>query len=44
MTFRAGHGGTGMGSTSVSSAVIRYNFSTWVGVAISWGAKFRWEK
>jgi len=28
-------GGAGMGSTSASSAVIRFNYSTWEGVAAS---------
>ncbi|MGW7404319.1 NAD(P)/FAD-dependent oxidoreductase [Streptomyces sp. NPDC054833] len=36
-------GGAGMGSTSASSAVIRFNFSTWDGVAVAWESKFRWE-
>src|SRR5215475_12679274 len=36
-------GGAGMGSTSASSAVIRFNYSTWEGVAASWESKFRWE-
>ncbi len=48
---RAGHtvtvvdraGGVGHGSTSASSAIIRFNFSTWAGVAASWEAKFGWE-
>ncbi len=37
-------GGPGMGSTSASSAIIRFNYSTWEGVAISWESKFRWEQ
>ncbi len=37
-------GGAGMGSTSASSAVIRFNYSTWEGVAASWESKFRWEE
>lgn len=37
-------GGAGMGSTSASSAIVRYNYSTWAGVAISWEAKFGSEK
>ncbi len=36
-------GGAGMGSTSASSAVVRFNYSTWEGVAASWESKFRWE-
>lgn len=35
--------GVGLGSTSASSAVIRFNFSTWPGVATSWEAKHYWE-
>ncbi|WP_405550259.1 FAD-binding oxidoreductase [Streptomyces globisporus] len=33
----------GHGSTSASSAVIRYNYSTWEGMAAAWESKFRWE-
>jgi sarcosine oxidase subunit beta len=36
-------GGVGHGSTSASSGVVRFNFSTWAGVATSWEAKFGWE-
>jgi sarcosine oxidase, subunit beta len=36
-------GGPGMGSTSASSAIVRFNYSTFAGVAISWESKFRWE-
>jgi sarcosine oxidase, subunit beta len=36
-------GGIGHGSTSASSAVVRYNFSTWAGVATAWEARFGWE-
>lgn len=36
-------GGPGMGSTSASSAIIRFNYSTWDGIAIAWESKFRWE-
>jgi sarcosine oxidase subunit beta len=35
--------GPGQGSTSASSAVIRFNYSTWDGVALSWEAKHYWE-
>ena len=35
-------GGPGHGSTSASSAVIRFNYSTWEGVATSWEAKHCW--
>ncbi|MBK1787286.1 NAD(P)/FAD-dependent oxidoreductase [Prauserella cavernicola] len=35
--------GPGHGSTSASSAVVRFNFSTWDGVATSWESKFCWE-
>lgn len=34
--------GPGQGSTSASSAVVRYNFSTLAGVAASWEAHFGW--
>ncbi|GAB3073492.1 NAD(P)/FAD-dependent oxidoreductase [Nocardioides zeae] len=36
--------GPGHGSTSASSAVVRYNYSTWDGMAAAWESKFRWEK
>jgi sarcosine oxidase, subunit beta len=35
--------GPGQGSTSASSAVIRFNYSTFPGVAASWEAKHCWE-
>ncbi|NEB75562.1 FAD-binding oxidoreductase [Streptomyces sp. SID14478] len=35
-------GGVGLGSTSASSAVIRFNFSTYAGVAASWEAAALW--
>jgi glycine/D-amino acid oxidase-like deaminating enzyme len=34
----------GQGSTSASSAVIRFNYSTWDGIATAWEAKHCWEK
>src|SRR5436190_23105712 len=34
----------GQGSTSASSAIIRFNYSTWDGIATSWEAKHCWEK
>ena len=34
----------GAGSTSASSAVIRFHYSTYEGVATSWEAKFGWEQ
>jgi glycine/D-amino acid oxidase-like deaminating enzyme len=37
-------GAPGQGSTSASSAVIRFNYSTWDGVALSWESKHCWEK
>ena len=37
-------GGPGQGSTSASSAVVRFHYSTLPGVAASWEAKFCWEK
>jgi len=36
-------GAPGHGSTSSSSAIIRFNYSTFDGVATSWEAKHRWE-
>jgi sarcosine oxidase subunit beta len=36
-------GGPGHGSTSASSAIIRFNYSTRAGVALSWEAKHCWE-
>ncbi|MEU0932369.1 MULTISPECIES: FAD-dependent oxidoreductase [unclassified Embleya] len=36
-------GGVGLGSTSASSAVVRFNFSTHAGVAASWEARFCWQ-
>ncbi|MGA6162592.1 NAD(P)/FAD-dependent oxidoreductase [Amycolatopsis magusensis] len=47
---RAGHGvivldrapGAGQGSTSASSAIVRFNFSTAAGVATAWEAHFGW--
>ncbi|MCA1710578.1 MAG: FAD-binding oxidoreductase [Actinobacteria bacterium] len=35
--------GPGQGSTSASSAIVRFNYSTYDGVATSWEAKFGWE-
>ena len=37
-------GGPGQGSTSASSAVVRFNYSTFPGVAASWEAKHCWER
>jgi glycine/D-amino acid oxidase-like deaminating enzyme len=37
-------GAPGQGSTSASSAVVRFNYSTWDGIATSWEAKHCWEK
>jgi sarcosine oxidase, subunit beta len=36
-------GGAGFGSTSASSAVVRFNFSTHAGVAASWESLFCWQ-
>ncbi|MBO8192458.1 FAD-binding oxidoreductase [Streptomyces oryzae] len=36
-------GGVGFGSTSASSAVIRFTFSTWDSVATAWESKHYWE-
>lgn len=35
--------GPGQGSTSASSAIVRFNYSTWDGVALSWESKHCWE-
>lgn len=37
-------GGPGQGSTSASSAIVRFNYSTFAGVATAWEAKHCWEK
>jgi sarcosine oxidase, subunit beta len=37
-------GGPGHGSTSASSAVIRFLYSTYEGVATAWESKFCWER
>ena len=36
--------GPGQGSTSASSAVVRFNYATWTGVAAAWESKQRWEQ
>lgn len=36
-------GAPGHGSTSASSAIVRFNYSTFDGIACSWESKFRWE-
>jgi sarcosine oxidase, subunit beta len=36
-------GGVGLGSTSSSSSIVRFHYSTFEGVAASWEAKFDWE-
>jgi glycine/D-amino acid oxidase-like deaminating enzyme len=36
-------GAPGQGSTSASSAIIRFNYSTWDGIATAWEAKHCWE-
>jgi sarcosine oxidase, subunit beta len=35
--------GPGMGSTSASSAIVRFHYSTYEGVAVAWEAKHDWE-
>jgi glycine/D-amino acid oxidase-like deaminating enzyme len=37
-------GGPGHGSTSASSAIVRFNYSTHAGVALSWESKHCWER
>jgi sarcosine oxidase, subunit beta len=36
--------GPGHGSTSASSAIVRFNYSTWEGVACSWESRHRWAR
>lgn len=36
-------GGLGLGSTSSSSAIVRFNYSTWPGVAASWESWHGWQ-
>lgn len=36
-------GSPGSGSTGASSAVVRFNYSTWEGVATSWESQHAWE-
>ena len=36
--------GPGHGSTSASSAIVRFNYSTWAGVACSWESRQRWAR
>ena len=36
-------GGVGHGSTSASSAIIRFNYSSWAGVALSWESLHGWR-
>jgi sarcosine oxidase, subunit beta len=36
-------GGPGLGSTSASSAIVRFNYSTWEGVA-AWESKHCWQR
>jgi sarcosine oxidase subunit beta len=35
--------GAGMGSTSASSAIVRFHYSTFAGVAVAWESKHGWE-
>jgi sarcosine oxidase subunit beta len=36
--------GAGHGSTSASSAIVRFNYPTWDGVAAAWESSFRWDE
>ncbi len=36
-------GGVGNGSTSASSAIVRFNYSTWAGVALAWESLYAWR-
>jgi glycine/D-amino acid oxidase-like deaminating enzyme len=35
--------GAGHGSTSASSAIVRFNYPTWDGVAAAWESRFGWD-
>jgi sarcosine oxidase subunit beta len=35
-------GGVGHGSTSASSAIVRFNYSSWAGVALAWESRHAW--
>lgn len=35
--------GPGYGSTGASSAIVRFNYSTWTGVVLSWEAQQAWD-
>ena len=37
-------GGVGHGSTSASSAIVRFNYSTWAGVALAWESWHAWSE
>jgi sarcosine oxidase, subunit beta len=36
-------GGVGHGSTSASSAIVRFNYSSWAGVALAWESRQTWQ-
>lgn len=36
-------GGVGHGSTSASSAIVRFNYSSWAGVALAWESLHAWR-
>jgi sarcosine oxidase, subunit beta len=36
--------GPGLGTTGASSAIVRFNYSTWEGVVLSWESRLRWER
>jgi sarcosine oxidase, subunit beta len=36
-------GGVGHGSTSASSAIVRFNYSSWAGVALAWESRQAWQ-
>src|SRR4051812_29147523 len=36
-------GGVGHGSTSASSAIVRFNYSSWEGVALAWESRYAWQ-
>ncbi|HEY1488131.1 MAG TPA: FAD-dependent oxidoreductase, partial [Micromonosporaceae bacterium] len=44
VTFIDRAAGPGLGSTSASSAVVRFHYSTYEGAALAWEAKHEWER
>ena len=36
--------GPGLGTTGASSAIVRFNYSTWAGVVLAWESRLRWAR